>query len=236
MPELLAAFQAQNPAVRKIFYETLPPGVLAQQIERGGLAIDGLTLQERGDVYLSGEQRMTKLKAEGLVGDAETYASNGLGIMVLVGNPLHIQSMRDLGRAGVRVAMPNPQTEGIARQIEASYRLAGGDQLDATIMKTKVADGTTVLTSIHHRQTPRWILDGKVDAGAVWMTEGLYQERIHSGIAVVPVPNSENVIANYQAGTIANAPHRAAATAFLAFLIGPRAQAIYRTYGFAAPR
>jgi len=235
MPDLVAAFRAEHPSVRTVFYETLPPGVLGQQIASGELDIDDLTLRMHGDVYLSGRAGAAKLKAAGLIGSAVPYASNGLGIMVRAGNPLHITSMNDLGRRDVRVAMPNRKTEGIARQIEASYRLAGGEALDTTIMNTKVAAGTTVMTTIHHRETPAWILEGKVDAGPVWLTEARYQQRIGSGLVGVVIPASQSVIETYVASPITGAPHASAAQAFLAFLISPHAQAIYRSYGFAPP-
>lgn len=235
MPELLAAFQAKYPSVRTVFYETLPPGVLGQQIESGTLAVDDLLLQMHGDAYLSGRAGAAKLRSEGLIGSSAPYASNGLGIMVRAGNPLHIQSMNDLGRSDVRLAMPNVKTEGIARQIEASYKLAGGDALDATIMQKKVADGTTIMTTIHHRETPAWILSGKVDAGPVWLTEARYQERIGSGLVGVAIPASESVTETYVASPIVGAPHEAAAQAFIAFLISPQGQAIYRSYGFSPP-
>jgi len=235
MPELLAAFQAKYPSVRTVFYETLPPGVLTQQIESGALDVDNLNLRMHGDVFFSGRAGAAKLRAQGLIGAPQPYASNGLGIMVRAGNPLHVQSMNDLGRSDVRVAMPNVATEGIARQIEASYRLAGGDALDATIMQKKVADGTTILTTIHHRETPAWILDGKVDAGPVWLTEARYQERIGSGVVGVALPASQSVTETYVASPIVGAPHPAAAQAFLAFLLSPKAQSIYESYGFAPP-
>lgn len=143
--------------------------------------------------------------------------------------------MRDLGRAGVRVAMPNPKTEGIATQIEAAYRKAGGEALDRTIMITKLAAGTTIVTSIHHRETPAWLLSDRVDAGPVWKSEAIYQGRIGNGLVTVELPPGENDSETYVCAAIANAPHPAAAREYLAFLRGATAQAIYRSYGFSIP-
>ncbi len=235
MPELLAAFKKAHPEVRKIFYETLPPGLLAEQMRNGALQVGDLVLRLKPDVYLSGKQRMIAMQRAGLVGPSVTYATNVLGMMVREGNPKGIRSLADLGRADVRVAMPNPKTEGIARQIEIAYTKAGGAALDRQIMVTKVAAGTTLLTQIHHRQTPMWILSGKADAGPVWISEAQYQERMRSGIVAVALPSSENVTAAYLGSMVNAAQHRAAAKAFLAFLISPQGQAIYRSYGFNPP-
>jgi molybdate transport system substrate-binding protein len=102
-------------------------------------------------------------------------------------------------------------------------------------MQTKVRQGTTKLTTIHHRQTPMWILDGTVDAGPVWSTEALYQERIHSGIEAVSLPPSQNIRTDYVASFVSGAPHRAAALAFMKFLVSPSARTIYRSFGFDPP-
>ncbi|MEO9170983.1 MAG: substrate-binding domain-containing protein [Candidatus Baltobacteraceae bacterium] len=235
LPDLLAAFQKTHPEVRNIFYETLPPGILAEQMAPGAtLRVGELLLDVRPDVYLAGKGRMAQERDAGLVGEPTAYATNDLAIMVRSGNPKHITSLRDLGRPDVRVAMPNPQTEGIAKQIEGAYSKAGGSALVQAIMDTKLRDGTTLLTRIHHRETPIWILDGKADAGPVWISEALYQERIHSGIETVRIPAQSNVLATYQAAETVQPEHEAAAKAFVSFLTGDTAQAIYRSYGFTA--
>jgi ABC-type molybdate transport system substrate-binding protein len=233
MPELFAAFQRAHPEVRRIFYETLPPGILAQQLDGGALTVGELTLSVRADAFMAGGHEMDAQRAAGTVDEPVTYASNELAILVPAGNPKHVTSLADLGRADVRVAMPNPQTEGVARQIVSAYRKAGGDALVQRIMETKRAAGTTILTSIHHRQTPAWLLQGKADAGPVWLSEALYQERIHSGLEAVRIPAAENVSGAYLAAVVRTAAHVAAAKAFVAFLASQQAQDVYRSYGFA---
>lgn len=232
LPAIVAAFQLRHPEVRHIYYETLPPGVLAEQIHAGALRVGELTIRVSPDVFIAGKRRMDAEQKLGVVGVPVLFASNDLAIMVRAGNPKHVRTLADLGRPDVRVAMPNPKTEGIARQIEIAYKKAGGDALEQTIMGAKVRNGTTLLTSIHHRQTPMWILAGKADAGPVWSSEALYQQRIHSGIVAISIPDKQNVVGLYLAAVVKGAPHAGAAKAFTAFLKGPQAQAIYRSYGF----
>jgi molybdate transport system substrate-binding protein len=235
MPDLLAAFKRAYPDVRNVFYETLPPGVLSSQIAGGGLQVGELTLTLHGDALMTVPAQMSALRSKGLVGTSAAYARNDLAILVRGGNPLKIASMRDLGRPNVRVAMPNPKTEGIATQIEAAYRNAGGNALDRTIMVTKVAAGTTLITSIHHRETPAWLLSNRVDAGPVWRSEAIYQEKIGSGLATVELPAAENDSETYVAATIDGTPHPAAAQEYATFLRSTAAQAVYRSYGFSIP-
>jgi ABC-type molybdate transport system substrate-binding protein len=235
MPALLAAFQKQDPGVRSIFYETLPPGIVIRQVLASSLQIGDLAISVKPDVLLTGPRGMRTLHRSGKVGAWRAYASNTLAILVRAGNPLHIDSLRDLGRAGVRVAMPNPRWEGVAEQVEGAYAKAGGAQLVRTIMVKKVADGSTILTRIHHRETPLYLREGRADAGPVWLSEALYQRRL-SGFDIVRIPASQNVHADYEAALATGAPHAAAARAFVTFMHSRQARAILASYGFGPPR
>lgn len=235
MPAIVGAFVHQHPEAAPVFYETLPPGVLAKQLASGSLRIGTFTITVPPDVFMAGERRMNDVVREGLVQTPATYARNVLAILVRKDNPKHVLGMTDLGRADVRVAMPNAMHEGVAQQIDAALRKAGGQQLVDEVTVTKVRDGTTLLTEIHHRQTPLWLEQGRADAGPLWLTEALNQERVGAPLAVVRIPASLNVTAAYQAAVAARAPHPRLASAFVRFLESPQARAILRSYGFGSP-
>jgi ABC-type molybdate transport system substrate-binding protein len=80
-----------------------------------------------------------------------------------------------------------------------------------------------------------FVMDGRADAGPVWISEALYQERIGEPIALVAIPRSQNETAAYEAAIARDAPHLRAARAFIDFLKSPQARAIYRSYGFGSP-
>ncbi len=234
LPDLTAAFVRLHPGLRgRIFYETLPPGILRKQLAAGGrLTLGNLTLQARADVYAAGARVLSEMEQGGQVEHTVRYASNQLEIMVRAGNPRRIQSLRDLAAADVRLSMPNPEWEGVARQIAASLEHSGGPQLLQAVMQTKVRQGSTLLTQIHHRQTPMRILAGSADAGVTWASEVRFQEKIGNPIAGVAIPAADNTTAIYAAGALRDAPHPEAARAWLDFLLSDEAQAIYRKYGF----
>jgi len=231
--ELLGAFKKLYPRYTRIFAETLPPGILAKQIEGGSLTMGNLRITLKPDVYTAGKTRIDAMAH--LFADTTAYAYNKLAIMVQKGNPKKITGLKDLGRKEVLVAMPNPEFEGIGKRIEAAYVKAGGELLKNKIMDAKVKDSTTLLTQIHHRQTPMWVLYGKSDAGPVWYSEAYYQAMIGHPVALVPIPDQENIQATYMAGTLKTAPHRQAAKDFLQFLKSPAARAVYAKYGFDTP-
>lgn len=235
MPRLLAAFRKQYPRVRDVFYETLPPGIIMRQVRAGSLQMGNLRISAQPDVLLAGPRGMRTLHEIGKISAWHPYASNSLAILVHSGNPLHIASLSDLGRANVRVVMPNPKWEGVAEQVEGAYAKAGGTQLVHTIMVTKLAAGTTILTRIHHRETPLDVMEGRADAGPVWLSEALYQHRIRP-LDFVRIPASQNVYAQYEAAPVNGAQHAAAARDFVTFMQSPQARAIFESFGFGPPR
>jgi ABC-type molybdate transport system substrate-binding protein len=235
--DLVEAFKQRYPQYQRVFVETLPPGILAKQIETGSLVMGNLRIALKPDIFTNGKSSIADLQKEHdwFAGTVD-YARNPLAIMVARGNPKHVQGLKDLGRSDVRVSMPNPKWEGIAKQIEASYRKAGGDALDRAVMETKVKDGSTYLTTIHHRESPLRVLQGESDAAPVWSTEAYFQQQIlHRPVETIDIPAGQNVTSTYTAARLKAAPHVQAAKDFLAFMASPEAQAIYRKYGFQPP-
>lgn len=233
--DLMAAFQQVHPEVQRIYWETLPPGILARQIDNGALIIGNLRISIKPDIYTAGARRIQQFQQQNRFQRVETYAQNKLAIMVQKGNPKNIHSLKDLGRPEVRVSMPNPEWEGVANLIIESYKKAGGDQLSGEIMNNKVRKGSTFLTHIHHRQTPIRIMQNESDAGVVWYSEAKFQQMIGNPIDAIDIPDSQNVTGTYLAGIFNDAPHAEAARAFADFLLTEQAQMIFRRYGFSGP-
>jgi molybdate transport system substrate-binding protein len=235
MAPLVAAFEQLHPEFKgRVYWETLPPGLLVKQIEAGGTVTSGnMTWTVKPDAYFAGLKKVQGLIDQGmLTGPAVPYATNALTIMVPAGNPGHVKALSDLARPDLQLVMPNPAFEGVARQIEASLKSAGGDALAAAVYKTKVADGGTVLTQIHHRQTPLFLMQGRARAGVTWKSEAIFQEEIGNPISHVDIPSAQNTTAIYAGAEVRNAPHPRAARLWLAFVRSPTALSIFERYGF----
>lgn len=235
MAPLVRQFEMEHPEYKgRIYWETIPPGLLVKQMEAGGTVTSGnMTWTVKPDAYFAGLMKVKQLIAQGmLVEPAVPYVTNQLAIMVPKDNPAHIASLKDLGRPEVRLAMPNPEFEGIARQIKASLKKAGGDELADSVYGSKVSAGTTVLTHIHHRQTPLFIMQGRADAGVTWQSEALFQEQAGNPISHIAIPDNENTTAIYAGALVKNAAHRQAAKLWLTFIHSPAALKIFEGYGF----
>jgi ABC-type molybdate transport system substrate-binding protein len=235
MAPLVRAFEQQHPEYRgRIFWETIPPGLLARQMRAGGRVTSGnMTWTVKADAYFAGLRKVRELIDEGLLeAPAVPYVTNQLTIMVPKDNPGGIQGLQDLGKQDVRLVMPNPEFEGVARQIKASLQKAGGDELANTVYQTKVKAGTTVLTQVHHRQTPLFLMQGVGVAGVTWKSEAIFQEKVGNPISHVDIPERFNATAVYAGAVARGAAHPDAARQWLQFIRSDEALRIFEQYGF----
>jgi len=240
MPKLIAAFKESYPEVAAIFFETLPPGLELNQILAGGMAYNGRTYQIQADVYSSvSRQAMQTLVAKELVNqdDYFTYLHNKLALMVKQGNPKSIHSVLDLGREDLVISQPNPDYENIADHIIAMYGQAGGQTFVEKMLQEKKADGTTLFTTVHHRETPERIIRGKADVGPVWHTEIVAAE--NDGLEVQGIPVAEALdqseAINYFIAPLRQGRNPENAGKFLQFIRTETARKIFTDYGFVVP-
>jgi len=237
MADLIAAFRRVHPEIGTMFYETLPPGMELRQILAGGAVFQDRMLRMTPDIYSAvSEEAMRRLSDAGHLepGDYRLYLHNGLSLMVPAGNPAGIAAVGDLGRPEIRISQPDPANEDIARHILQMYRDAGGERLVHRIMEEKRTAGTTMMTVVHHRETPQRITDRTADVGPVWATEihharslGLPIDEVQPGATL----DQRNRI-NYYVCRLKSAPHPENAQKFLEFILSSAAQAIYDRYGF----
>jgi molybdate transport system substrate-binding protein len=83
MAPLVRAFEADHPEFKgRIYWETLPPGLLAKQIEAGGrITVGNMTWTAKPDAYLAGLMKVRGMIEQGLlVGPAVSYVTNDVAI------------------------------------------------------------------------------------------------------------------------------------------------------------
>lgn len=241
MADMVAAFRQACPEVGNIYYETLPPGLELKQILAGGAIFKDRALRVKADIYTAvNESAMQRLAEAGRIApdDHRLYLHNRLALMVPAGNPAGIRTVSDLGRPEVRISQPDPANEDIAFHIIDMYRQAGGEGLVRRIMEEKRSAGTTLMTTVHHRETPQRIVNREADVGPVWVTEishavsrGLPIDAVHPGAAL-----DQRDRINYFICRLKDAPHPENARKFMDFILSPAAQAIYTRFGFVPRR
>jgi molybdate transport system substrate-binding protein len=239
MQQLIAAFRERHPEVSPIYYQTLPPGLQLKQILAGGALFRGQCIDAMADIYTSvNEKAMQRLAEVQKIapGGHRLYLHNRLVLLVPAANPASITAVSDLGNDQVRISQPDPANEDIAFHTMDMYRDAGGDALVHRIMEEKRAEGTTIMTVVHHRETPLRLQKGTVDVGPVWAAEGVHARFRRLPVAVIePGPDlDQRHRVNYYVCKLRQSPNPQNAERFLTFITSDRAQAIYAKHGFIA--
>lgn len=240
MDELVSAFKQLYPEIRHIYCQTLPPGLQLKQILAGGAAFRGQRIDAAADIYTSVNEKAMEQLADVqqiTAGSHRLYLHNRLVLLVPAANPASIASVSDLGGDHVRISQPDPANEDIAYHIMDMYRDAGGDALVHRIMEEKRADGTTIMTVVHHRETPLRLQKGTVDVGPVWATEAVHARLRQLPVSVIePGPDlDQRHRINYYICKLRQSPNPRNAEKFLAFIASDHACAIYDKHGFIIP-
>ncbi|MDF1880171.1 substrate-binding domain-containing protein [Sulfurimonas sp. MAG313] len=239
MKEVIQEFQKQNPGIKTVYVETIPPGqILKGQILKQG-EINGHKTAQNPDLYASVNLgHLKKLKAKNTMSDYMIYTHNQLELMVAKGNPKNIKGPKDLKRDDLVQSHPNPLTEGI-------FKFYGSQMLKDLDLFDKVTGGKkckscwavkdkTWFTSRHHRETPYRIEQGQADVGIVWATEVIHAKRDNRPIEGVKIPAPYNMAHKvaYAIGKLTTAKNPSNADKYMEFLSTPKAQSIYASYGF----
>ena len=234
MAPLVAKFEEDHPEYRgRIYWETIPPGLLVKQIHTGGMiTVGNMTWTVKPDAYFAGRQDQRADRGRHAHRPGRAVRDEPAGDHGARRQSKRIASLNDLARPDVQLAMPNPAFEGVARQIRASLVKAGGDALARTVYDDKVRTGTAGFTHIHHRETALFLMQGRADAGVLWQSEAAFQEQVGHPLMHINIPAEQNTTAIYAGAMVKDAPHPEAARTWLAFIRSPEAFRIFQRYGF----
>jgi molybdate transport system substrate-binding protein len=140
------------------------------------------------------------------------FARNRLVIVTKQGNPLQIKALADLASAGV-VSLCGAQVPC------GAYAAQALSNAKVTIDESHVTRAPNVAAALTA------VTDGDAVAAIVYATDA-------KGVAVVPIPDGVNVMANYPIAVIRASVN---ARAFVAFVLGNDGQRILRHHGFLKP-
>ncbi len=208
------AFELANQDVTVVFNFAASSELAAQVIE-GAPA----------DVFASADlSNMTKLAAAEFVGAAATagpptvFATNSSEIIVAPGNPLGIAGVADLVDPDLILVTCAPEVPC------GTY--AGQIFENASIIVTPDSYEENV------RGVVNKVVLGEADAGIAYATDVIAAGDAASGVGI---PADINVVAEYPIAVIRDAPNRAAAVAFVEFVLAEEAQRILNGFGFNSP-
>jgi len=211
LEEIGKAYRGEKPGVT-VHFNLGASGTLQQQIEQGAPV----------DVFISASPtQMNTLESKGLIepGTRKDLVKNKLVLIVPKGKT-GVSSFQDLAHPGVKIiAIGEPQAVPAgryAREVLAYFGLH--EQL-----KPKLVLGKDV------RQVLTYVATGNADAGIVYITDALTTKDV-TVVATAPDDSHSPVV--YPVAAIKSSQNPAAAKAFIEFLRGPKARAIFTKYGF----
>lgn len=241
LEETLQTFARAHPAVEEIFYTTTPPRIALQIVGSGGMQVGNLRLSVSPHVFISPQQIIEKLSTEGrVIKHAPFMRSCGVVLLVRKDNPKHITGITDLLRDDVRLFLSNPVMETISYHIYTAClrRLARvrGITLDFLIHAPGRPNPDKLIygESIHHREAPQMVADGRADAAIVFYHLGLRYQRIFPEILDFVWPegslgNQDLDVNNFSCGLMANSGEWG--ESLYQFLMSDTVTGIYRTHG-----
>jgi molybdate transport system substrate-binding protein len=172
------------------------------------------------DVFVSADEAsMITLDEEGIVEIGPIVARNELVIVVPAGNPDGVEGLADL--AALDVVALCAEDAPCGRFAAQSLDTAG-----VTLAEDRIT------RSPNARATLGAVTDGDADAAIVYVSDALAGAPTVEAVTIPPV---ENVQAVYPTGMVVETEAADLADAFIAYLLGPDAQAVLEEQGFLAP-
>jgi molybdate transport system substrate-binding protein len=202
-------FEAAN-AGTSVKFNFAGSSALATQINQGAPA----------DVFASAARKNMQTVTDAGNGDgtATTFGKNQLVIAVPKGNPKGITALSDLDKPGVNVALCAPEVPCGAAA------------------RTALAPANLTITPVTLEQDVKAALSkvklGEVDAALVYRTDA---KAGASDVDGIEFPQSASAINDYPIVVLKNAPNKAGAQAFVAYVLSDKGKALLMAAGFQAP-
>lgn len=208
----------------KAFENSHPGSTVRLNLGASGNLLQQIAAGAPVDVFISADEGfMDKGVKEGLILTAtrRDLVSNRVVVIVPTDSRLSMDSLASLAQPGVkRIAFGNPAMPN-AKYAETAIKAAG---LWGQLQPKFVLCSTVV-------QSVNYVAQGDVDAGFVFATDAATAPGKVKVAFTVPV--QEPIV--YPVAAVAKAPHPKLAEAFIAYLLSPDGQAIFRHHGFLPP-
>jgi len=217
-----SSFTAANPGTT-VSFDLDGTQALKTQVENGAYA----------DVFISASNSYTNtLLSEGYFvnGTVKKLATNYVILILPASNPANIQSLADLAKPGVKIAMEAKQVPAGTATLAVLANLANSTYNQAWENAT-LANVVTYETSEPAVATK--VSLGEVDAGFVYQStaaaaaNGTYQS--------IAIPVKDNYLQTYTIGILNESINKDAAASFEQYMLSTAGQNILKEYGFMGP-
>lgn len=216
--EIAKQYQASHPNI-KIVYNFNGSQILVQQITNGANA----------DVFASADTaNMNKAIDAKAVSNPQVFARNKLAVIIPVGNPGNITSLKDLARKGLKIVLAAPAVPAGKYSIQILDTMAKspdyGPTFESSVKANVVSQEDNVKAVVQKVQL------GEADAGIVYRTD--VTVAVANQIKMIDIPDNFNVVAEYPIAVTLKSAHSTEALAFVQYLLSADGQAILTRFHF----
>jgi molybdate transport system substrate-binding protein len=171
------------------------------------------------DVFASAAPaNMDTVVSAGDAANPQDFAKNTMEVATPPNNPGKVDSVTDLAKKSVKVALCQPQVP---------CGVVAAEVFKNVSIKVKPVtlqpDVKSVLTQVE---------TGNVDAGMVYVTDVMAAGAKVKGVSI---PASDNASTLYPIATISDSKHKSIAQAFVAYVLSPAGQQVLTAAGFQKP-
>jgi molybdate transport system substrate-binding protein len=206
--QLGTQFEAAHPG-DTVKFSFGPSSGLSTQITSGAPA----------DVFASAAPaNMDTVVSAGDAANPQDFAKNTMEVATPPNNPGKVDSVTDLAKKSVKVALCQPQVPCGVVAAEV-FKNASIKVKPVTLQP----DVKSVLTQVE---------TGNVDAGMVYVTDVMAAGPKVKGVSI---PASDNASTLYPIATISDSKHKSIAQAFVAYVLSPAGQQVLTAAGFQKP-
>ena len=218
-----AASKPPTTEAKEAFEKANPNIVVDISFGGSGTLLNQMTLEETGDIYMPGsDDYMEKAEAKEAVVPETRKIVAYLVPMICVqsGNPKNIQSLEDLARPGIVVALAKAGAVCLGDVSDEILQSAG---LEEQVKKNVLTYAASC------DQTQQLVQLGEVDAVIGW---DAFKYWAPDDIDVVPIAREHLRVRNIPAAVSAYSENREAAEKFIAFLTSEEGKAIFTKHGY----
>ncbi len=215
--EIGKRLESSHPGL-KVTYNFGGSQALRTQLEQGAHA----------DVFASADAaQMDQAKQSGVAqGDSPIFVKNRLIVVTPKNNKIKIATFCDLAQPGVKLDLANAKVPvgNYSRQAIKKADAACGADFEQRALKNIVSEEENV------KQVVTKVQLGEADAGIVYVSD--VSPKVSNEVQTVAIPDAYNQIATYPIALTKEVKNRAAAEAFLAFVLSAEGQAILKAHNF----
>jgi molybdate transport system substrate-binding protein len=182
------------------------------------------------DVFISASNSYTTELTKGgyfVDGSVKPLTSNYVIVILPVKNPGHIQSLADLAKPGVKIAMEDKTVPAgtatiacLANLAKSTYSKDWNASVFSNVITYEMSEpGVATKVSL-----------GEVDAGFVY--ESTYTAAPRDTYLAITIPKKDNYLQTYTIGVMKQSTSKGAATDFENFMLSTQGQQILKDYGF----